>query len=238
MKTAEVPLFLLVSGDYKNVLVALYKGSERLVVRYSLDVRLSSQLTLLIDDVLLAGGVKLADLVFIAATQGPGSFSHLRATLCMLNGISAASRVPLVGIDTMRAWCKYVHSRVVANDGSSLVVVAFDAYNKQIHYRIERISDQNALRIAGPAYDTIESVNALVSSSIRPNEPLIFAGHASLYIQCDESVPVTVIQSDDVDQTSACFAQDALDTWHTQQVPCYELQPLYLKETSFKKSLS
>lgn len=63
----------------------------------------ASKLTLLISSCLDQAGLKLKDLDGVAVSAGPGSYTGLRIGVSCAKGICHALKIPLLGIDTLRA---------------------------------------------------------------------------------------------------------------------------------------
>jgi len=83
--------------------VALLAG-ERLVGEILLHLKTthSERLLGVVDQLLEAAGVALADLGALAVIKGPGSFTGLRVGMATAKGLSLALGIPLVGISTLR----------------------------------------------------------------------------------------------------------------------------------------
>lgn len=83
-----------------------------------------------LEHLLTKHAMTLSDVSFIAAYQGPAPFTTLRILLTVMNGISFASSIPLVGIDGLRAL-------VTEYAGSHPVTVGLmNAFNQELYYGI------------------------------------------------------------------------------------------------------
>lgn len=85
------------------VSVALAARGELLASRATRLERSSTQLLGLIDAVLRAGDLRLADLSGILALRGPGSFTGLRIGLATALGLHQALAIPATAISTFQA---------------------------------------------------------------------------------------------------------------------------------------
>jgi tRNA threonylcarbamoyl adenosine modification protein YeaZ len=237
MKTADDVLYLVIlASSDASMKVGLFKGPNLITDSIKTNYRMSAHLLETIQDVLTRGGVDLASLDFIAISQGPGLFSHLRAALATCNGIAMVSAIPLIGIDYLKAWCDRVPTYYAGQAASLLVVAVYNAYNNELHYQIELISNASRVILQGPAYAPQAEVE-LVIESVRPQAQVcMITGDARTLLKNYAALEPLVVVELTPAQELCSMAQWALGQWEIQAEPVYELQPLYLKETHFKKS--
>lgn len=82
--------------------VALCDNAGIVALRESNDGKShASLLTVFINEVLKEAGIGAADLEAVAVSKGPGSYTGLRIGVSAAKGISFASGIPLIGIDTL-----------------------------------------------------------------------------------------------------------------------------------------
>ena len=106
--------------------IALWRAGE--VVARNCPVGLSNSETLLplAESILCEAGLSFADLDGIAFGAGPGSFTGLRVSCGVAQGLSVARELPLLGIGTLEA--------MALSSGGERVVVALDARMGEIYY--------------------------------------------------------------------------------------------------------
>jgi tRNA threonylcarbamoyl adenosine modification protein YeaZ len=237
MKTIDNMLYLLLlANSDASIKVALFRGFVPLTQRIKTECRMSAHLTQVFEDVLKIGGVALADLDFIAVSQGPGLFSHLRAALAICNGIAMVHSIPLVGIDYLKAWCDIMALKYEKAEKNSLLATIYNAYNNEFHYRIEIARGDGRTVLAGPAYTDKQSLEKLLER-FRPSAPLCFLAGDVCRLFSHQVIlcPLEICELPPKEEL-LCMAHWALAQWNDQKTPVYELQPLYLKDTQFKKS--
>jgi tRNA threonylcarbamoyladenosine biosynthesis protein TsaB len=99
--------------------------------RFEIAPRRHTQLLLPMTQALLAeAGMVLRDLDLLAFTHGPGSFTGLRITLGIVQGLAFGLDRPVVGISTLAAMAE----RTLRMQGGSQVAVAMDARMGQVYW--------------------------------------------------------------------------------------------------------
>src|SRR5512133_3215499 len=84
--------------------VALCDDEKVLLLKESREPKShASTLTVLINEILTDSGIRPKELEAIAVSKGPGSYTGLRIGVSVAKGISFASGVPLIGIETTSA---------------------------------------------------------------------------------------------------------------------------------------
>lgn len=125
-----------IHGSYNKLEVALFRDTTCLKVVAKHDIKASSHLIPIIDQVLMDHTLSLTDLSFIAVDKGPGAFTSLRVTIATINGIAFANHIPLLSVSGLDALWQEV---LTFNDpavGASTVVCLLNAYNDDVYYLI------------------------------------------------------------------------------------------------------
>ena len=104
---------------------------------YSLQVgrKLSELLTVSIQRVIAAAGLKIADIDYFACGLGPGSFTGMRVGVATIKGLSVVRNKPVIGISTLDILARN------ASPQDRLIVSALDARRSLIYcssYKYER----------------------------------------------------------------------------------------------------
>lgn len=85
----------------------------------------------LLDQLLTRNNITLASLAFCAVNCGPGPFSTLRSVIASVNGLHAATNIPLIGVDGLDAtFLEFYDSNY------QHTVVLINAFNNEIYYLI------------------------------------------------------------------------------------------------------
>ena len=103
--------FLAIQNSYHDIQIALFDPTSltelgRIGVLDSLcasKIEASKMLAPLVGQLLTQNSLALSDLKFIAANRGPGPFTTLRTVLASVNGLAFATKLPLIGVDSLDA---------------------------------------------------------------------------------------------------------------------------------------
>jgi tRNA threonylcarbamoyladenosine biosynthesis protein TsaB len=90
---------------------------------------------------LMDAGVCLAELDYLAFTQGPGSFTGLRIAVGAVQGLALGLDRPVIGISTLAA----LAARAQRQHGASRVAVAMDARMGQVYWGQYELDDAGDL---------------------------------------------------------------------------------------------
>src|SRR5471030_2525471 len=95
--------YLSIQNTYTHVEMALFQDGQLINWVSEDKLRASKHFILLIAGLLQEHQIKFSDLSFVAVNQGPGPFTTLRVVIASVNGLSYATKIPLVGIDALDA---------------------------------------------------------------------------------------------------------------------------------------
>lgn len=123
--------YLALTNTYETIDIALYRA-DHLITRLSLPKKQASKLLAqTIKDTLGVALLTLQDLSYIVVNQGPGPFTTLRVVIATVNGISFASKVPLLGIDGLDALLH--EARILQRP----VIALLNAFNHDVYFAIQ-----------------------------------------------------------------------------------------------------
>ncbi len=117
---------------------ALISG-DNLIARYRLAPRRHAELLLsMLDELLREAGIEKQALGGLAYGHGPGSFTGVRISAAMVQGISLAHDIPVVGISTLQSmahlcWRKYGHANILT---------ALDARMREVYFAAYRVESE------------------------------------------------------------------------------------------------
>ena len=213
--------FLAVQSTYDSLQLALCNNNQLLDRTTIPKFEASTQFIIKLHELLSHNNLALTDLPFIAVNQGPGPFTTLRVVISSVNGLSFATRIPLIGIDAldacMREWSdqKYRHSIVLLN-----------AFSNDVYYAIN--TPNHPLQ---KGYKNIASCIEDLQQSF-PNTLLRFLGNGALLHRdlIKESFGEQALISDtaeycDIHQIGLM----GYELWHKKTTGAQRLLPLYLK---------
>jgi tRNA threonylcarbamoyladenosine biosynthesis protein TsaB len=138
--------------------VCVYDASPGLVLgaRHALmDRGQAEALAPMVQETMASAGVTFKDLVRIAVTTGPGTFTGVRIGLAMARGLGVALNIPMTGITSLAA--------IACNEtaGDLPIVVAVDARAYEIYFAA---FDQSGNEITAPAIVTLANAYKLMPS--------------------------------------------------------------------------
>lgn len=106
--------------------------------RFEVALRQQSQLILLfIDELLAERGLQLNDLVAIAVSIGPGSFTGIRLGLAIAQGLAFAANLPLIGVSSLAVLAQTAYRQFAKQK----IIVAINAYMGEIYYGQYEVRD-------------------------------------------------------------------------------------------------
>ena len=116
----------------KNCSVALAKEGKTILCKEIAEEGYShaERLHVFIDEIISEAGIQMKDLVAIAVSQGPGSYTGLRIGVSAAKGLCYALSIPLIAVDTLQT----LASRVKVADG--LIVPMIDARRMEVYSAI------------------------------------------------------------------------------------------------------
>lgn len=215
-------VFLAIQSTYNQVQIGLYTPDQKLAIA-SIDKMVASKECILAIQSLLEGqNLQLKDLSFIATNQGPGPFSTLRVVISTINGLSFATGIPLIGINSLEALMQEYGSLKYPN-----TVALLNAFGQDIYFGIQK----NELPIFG-CKNHAQLLQELAQEI--PDEHILFVGNGALLYQSvirQAFGPRAAFIEPFPDVASLDqIAKMAQKSWQEQPSQYYQLQPLYLKK--------
>lgn len=159
--------FLAIQNSYHDIQIALFENAHIIDARQTDKIQASKMLIPLFNDLLDKNSLALSQLNFIAANIGPGPYTTLRTVLASVNGLSFATQLPLIGVDSLDAM---VHEYQTSD--SSLIVL-LNAFNQDVYFAIRSPNDE-----IQKGCMSINSFLAHIAQTI-PHETLRFVGNGT-----------------------------------------------------------
>ena len=223
------PLYLTLHSDYNSVFCGLFKGTACIAVIQEHKLTASKNLMLRLTTLLKEQDVSWADLDFIGVNQGPSPFTTLRIVITTVNGILFAKKIPLIGVDGLRAFLtEYKTSE------SEMVVVVLNAFNNDIYFGIKY--PNGTTETGWSFYATF--LNEFQTKY--PTTSMTFTGNGvSLYREAIVNLFPQAVIPDPLPESVNLLtvASCALAQWHNGQMTSSPLLPLYLKTMNYKPSM-
>lgn len=174
-------------------------------------------LTLFIEDVVNAGGIKMKDLSAVSVASGPGSYTGLRIGVTTAKGICYALGIPLIAIDALTSLCELAR----AKHPDANLCAMIDARRMEVYSLIQDSKGQTIKEI---------SADILDEESYREFEPFIYFGDGAAKMQ---EVWVDTARTSDLSIKASAEGQVRL-AFEAFQNEIFEdvayFEPFYLKD--------
>lgn len=215
-------LFLVIQNTYEELQIALLQGVRLIAFQSIPKMEASTRFISVLENVLSQHNIALAQIPFIAVNQGPGPFTTLRTVLACANGLSFASKIPLIGVDGLDAFIqqqsdkKYPHTILLLN-----------AFGHDVYFAIQ--SDQTIQK----GYQNIDILLEQIKQ-ITADKTVRFLGNGTQLFQ--EKIIALFGDAAYIpkDIPSYCSIQAVgmigFEKWSNGEKGCHQLLPLYLKK--------
>ncbi|MBU4269478.1 tRNA (adenosine(37)-N6)-threonylcarbamoyltransferase complex dimerization subunit type 1 TsaB [Candidatus Dependentiae bacterium] len=222
--------FLSIQGSYSLLDISLFNNSNIIKNIKEDNFKASSLLIPIIQNLLKENNLKLENLAFIATDQGPGAFTSLRVTISTVNGLSFASKIPLIGIDGLDAISTQALKQIQNLQKTDVIVALLNAYNDDVYYKINSDKVENQ-----KGYKKIDLLLSDLKNNFE-NQKIIFIGNA-VNLHKDKILNIFDKNSAFIDIQNASsqeIALIALDKFEKDKnCLSFKLTPLYLKSQNF-----
>jgi len=237
----KIPNFIAIQGSYTQLELALFRGKSKLETIKENNKKASSLLIPYIKQILEKNSLKISDINFICADQGPGAFTSLRVTISIINGISFSNKIPLIGIDGLDAMSQETLSDVMLKNQEipEILISLLNAYNNEVYFSVNKIIDKQNLKLIKEfnptkGYKKIDLFLTEIKEKF-DNKKIMFTGNGS-HLHKDliekafkDQAEISSLQICSVDQ----IAKMALEKWNKKEDLNSKLYPLYLKSQKF-----
>ena len=218
-------LALDASGIVASVAIA---SEEEIIAEYTIKHKKTHSQTLLpmIDKVLKFAEVDLKDIEYIAATEGPGSFTGLRIGAATAKGISQALNIPVVNVPTLEA----LAYNVAASD-KLICGNVFAAVYSRSNEGLEVVRKQEALSIE----DLINDINSYGKDVIFVGDGInVHQDYLRNYVRVDYVLAPAYIR----EQKASSVVGVAFDyIKKNKYVQSKDFKPVYLRKSQAEREL-
>lgn len=127
-----MPFILNIETATKNCSVSIAKNGETIVCKEIAEEGYShaEKLHVFIEDVISEAGISVQDLIAIAVSQGPGSYTGLRIGVSAAKGLCYALNIPLIAIDTLQTLASQ------ANVTEGKIIPMLDARRMEVYSEV------------------------------------------------------------------------------------------------------
>ena len=200
----------------------------------------SQTLMPMVECVLKAAGVSLAEIDGFAVGAGPGSFTGIRIGISAIKGMAQAKNLPCAAVSTLRAMAEnYLESDcIVCGVMDARANQVYNAFFDITGGKVRRICKDRAISIADLS-EEIKKISQSVKKSV-----IIVGDGTDVFFKSVENIPC-VVKSEEVKRyQNACgIATASVDIFRTNNaVSPDELLPTYLRlpqaESELKKKRS
>lgn len=180
----------------------------------------------MIHGLLAQAGLGLGDLDALAFGAGPGSFTGLRVTAGLVQGLAFGLRVPVVPVSSLRAMA---HTASDDTDGTARVAVARDARMGELYWAVYERGADGAMSAVVP--DSLVAPSGLVLPA--GSEPYLGIGDGWLL---RDTIPETVfarleaVRAGVVPEAAAIARLGAVLLQQGEWVEPEAVQPVYLRD--------
>lgn len=139
LKLKKLNYILNIETATKNCSVALAKEGKTILCKEIAEEGYShaERLHVFIEEIIQEAGITFKDLIAVAVSQGPGSYTGLRIGVSAAKGLCFALNIPLIAIDTL----KTLASQVIISNG--LIVPMIDARRMEVYSAVFTPDFQN-----------------------------------------------------------------------------------------------
>jgi len=208
---------------------ALYLDGE-ISHEFQLAPREHTQLILpMVDRLLKAADMTIADLDALAYARGPGAFTGVRIAAGVVQGLSYAHDLPVVPVSTLAAIALGMHEK----QGSKYVLSAIDARMQEVYWaayairdgRLEILSDETVSRVENlPSVADYDWAGAGTGWAAY-RQPL-----QQKFNVADDNIDGQALPSAEIIVKIAAF-----DFSRGKQMTAHQAQPVYLRDNVAKK---
>lgn len=221
---------LIINTDYTHTTIALYTANKAIAQITEENKNTSKFLIYHIDALCTQYEVHISDIAYIGINQGPGPFTTLRVTLATINGIAFASRIPLVGVDGLKALIE--ENR---NDKWRYTIALLNAFNDEAYYAIE--APHHELRIG---YKKIDALIAEIKDEYHEVKLRFIGGGVLTFNETIRKVlgDQAIIREPLPLAPSMKQIQNMAHAQYNAHATSHKLLPLYLKAMHYKTSIT
>lgn len=189
----------------------------------------SQKILPLVDALLAKANCRLHDLDVIGYGQGPGSFTGVRISVAIAQGLAYACNLPLVGVSTLQMMAQQAYQQT----GATQVFSAIDARMGEIYFAQYELGDHNTMELVGD-----EQVLKPDTLSVNDKQGVAVGTGWQTYPEALNDAPGITINND-ITLPNAVFMSASVTHEFSQNrtVTAAQAQPKYVRDTVTWKKL-
>ena len=169
----------------------------------------SEVITLFVEQCLAEAGIAPADLVAVAVTSGPGSYTALRIGSSTAKGMCYALDIPLISVDTLKSMAVAVLATCEVSEGD-LIIPLLDARRKEVYrtiynYGLEQIAAVEPIILESETF-----------AGLAPLGTIHFCGDGAE--KSKSILAVDNIRYHDIECSAASMVYDAFAKWQSGDI--------------------
>lgn len=205
------------SSDTASVSLMLPDGSVQ--TRYSSGVTTHSQTLLpMMQTLLVDAGLKPVDCDAVAFGCGPGSFTGVRTSCGVAQGLALGARLPVIPVVSLLAMAQNCHLEHHADN----VLAILDARMKEVYWAQYRYEDG--------AWQTVTEPQITPASQVTPvGEPVACGNGLTVYAEAFETLTVSARYPGIIPDSKAVAILSEAAYQKGETIPAREARPFYLR---------
>lgn len=213
---------LSIQHTYQGIEIALLENAHVLASIQDDKKRASKNIIILIDELLRNYNFGIQHIDYIAVNQGPGPFTTLRVVIASVNGLSFATKKPLIGIDGLDALIQEY-----ASIEYPVTIGLLNAFTNDVYFAIH---DKNSIHVK-KGCKNITALLLEIKEQI--DQPIYLIGNGALLHEHEIKTVLgsRVIFAQPLPEhcSVALIGRMGYVDWQKQHNLSFQLFPLYLK---------
>lgn len=189
----------------------------------------SQKILPLVDSLLAQANCKLTDLDVIGFGQGPGSFTGVRISVAIAQGLAYACKLPLVGVSTLQMMAQQAYQQT----GETSVFSAIDARMGEVYFAHYTLNDIGIMALQGeeqvlkPALLSLADKHGIAVGTGWQSYPDILQDNANIVVNNEITLP----------DAGFMLANVSHEFTAKRTVSASQAQPKYVRDTVTWKKL-
>ena len=189
----------------------------------------SQKILPLVDELLAKANCKLTDLDVIGFGQGPGSFTGVRISVSIAQGLAYACKLPLVGVSTLQMMAQQAYQQT----GEVSVFSAIDARMGEIYFAHYMLNDSGIMTLVGD-----ETVLQPTLLNLHDRQGMAVGTGWQTYPQAiDKNAQISINSDITLPDAGFMLATVSHEFTHKRTVSATQAQPKYVRDTVTWKKL-
>ena len=201
--------------------VALLIG-EQCISKQCVEIRQHAKVMLpMIESVLAEAGLSLHQLDMFAYCRGPGSFTGVRISASIIQGLAFGSELPVVGVSSLKAIAWLSHEQ----HQQSNIIACIDARMNELYWAQYRVSHERVLAMTEENVSSTRTINDNIDAT---GESFIVAGSGLENYKSDLLKSAKITSCLDVSVQAEAIAHLARTE---EPVDASEARPVYVRNS-------